>query len=85
MHANPDSEYGCEKIFSERLYMSYARNNGLDIRIARFHNIFGTGSCFNGGKEKAPTAICRKVAKAEDEGQIEIWGSGNQTRSILVY
>lgn len=52
--------------------MSYARNNGLDIRIARFHNIFGTGSCFNGGKEKAPTAICRKVAKAEDEGQIEI-------------
>ena len=81
--ANPDSEYGWEKIFSERLYMSYARNYGLDIRIARFHNIFGTESCFNGGKEKAPAAICRKVAKAEDKGQIEIWGSGNQTRSFL--
>ena len=81
--ANPDSEYGWEKLFSERLYQSYSRNFGLDIRIARFHNIFGPQSCFDGGKEKAPAAICRKIAKAKDGGQIEIWGSGNQTRSFL--
>jgi nucleoside-diphosphate-sugar epimerase len=65
------------------LYQSYSRNFGLDIRIARFHNIFGPQSCFDGGKEKAPAAICRKIAKAKDGGQIEIWGSGNQTRSFL--
>ena len=81
--ANPDSEYGWEKLFSERLYQSYSRNFGLDIRIARFHNIFGPQSCFDGGKEKAPAAICRKIAQAKDGGQIEIWGSGNQTRSFL--
>jgi nucleoside-diphosphate-sugar epimerase len=81
--ANPDSEYGWEKLFSERLYQSYSRNFGLDIRIARFHNIFGPQSCFDGGKEKAPAAICRKIAQAKDGGQIEIWGSGKQTRSFL--
>ena len=78
---NPDSEYGWEKIFSERLYLSYARNYGLDVRIARFHNIFGPEGAWNNGKEKAPAAICRKVAEAEDN--IEIWGDGLQTRSFL--
>ena len=81
--ASPDSEYGWEKIMSERLYMSYARNYGLDVRIARFHNIFGPQSCYDGGKEKAPAAICRKVALAKDGDQIEIWGTGHQTRSFL--
>jgi GDP-D-mannose 3', 5'-epimerase len=81
--ANPDSEYGWEKLFSERLYQSYSRNFGLDVRIARFHNIFGPESCFDGGKEKAPAAICRKVVQAEEGSHIEIWGSGNQTRSFL--
>lgn len=79
--ANPDSEYGYEKIFSERLYQAYARNKGLDVRIARFHNIFGPEGTWAGGKEKAPAAICRKVAMATDE--IEIWGDGEQTRSFL--
>jgi nucleoside-diphosphate-sugar epimerase len=81
--ANPDSEYGWEKIFSERLYMSYFRNHGLDVRIARFHNIFGPESCYENGKEKAPAAICRKVARASDGDVIEIWGPGTQTRSFL--
>lgn len=81
--ANPDSEYGWEKIFSERLYMSYFRNHGLDVRIARFHNIFGPESCYENGKEKAPAAICRKIAKAKPGEKVIIWGSGTQTRSFL--
>lgn len=81
--AAPDSEYGWEKLFSERLYLSYARNNNLDVRIARFHNVFGPEGTWDGGKEKAPAAICRKVAKAKDGDAIEIWGDGNQTRSFL--
>lgn len=80
---NPDSEYGWEKLFSERLYMSYARNYGFDIRIARFHNIFGENGTYKGGREKSPAAICRKVAEAEDGGEIEVWGDGKQTRSFL--
>lgn len=79
--ANPDSEYGWEKLFSERLYLAANRNWGLDVRIARFHNIFGPEGTWNGGKEKAPAALCRKVIEAEKE--IEIWGSGTQTRSFL--
>jgi nucleoside-diphosphate-sugar epimerase len=81
--ANPDSEYGWEKLFSERLYLAYSRNNGLDVRIARFHNVFGPYGIYKGGKEKAPSAICRKVAEAKDMGEIEIWGDGEQTRSFL--
>ncbi len=81
--ANPDSEYGWEKLFSERLYLSYARNYGLDVRIARFHNIYGPEGTFSGGREKVPAAICRKVALAYDDDTIEVWGSGNQTRSFL--
>lgn len=81
--ANPDSEYGWEKLFSERLYLSYAKNYKVNIRIARFHNIFGTHGTWRGGKEKAPAAICRKVAEAENGTQIEIWGDGKQTRSFL--
>ena len=81
--ANPDSEYGWEKLFSERLYLAYARNYGLNVRIARFHNIFGPESTFCGGKEKAPAAICRKVANASIDSEIEIWGDGLQTRSFL--
>jgi nucleoside-diphosphate-sugar epimerase len=81
--ANPDSEYGWEKLFSERLYLAYARNYGLNVRIARFHNIFGPESTFCGGKEKAPAAICRKVANSSIDGDIEIWGDGLQTRSFL--
>lgn len=81
--ANPDSEYGWEKLFSERLYLAYARNHGLAVRIARFHNIFGPEGAWNDGKEKAPAAICRKVAMAEEGGEIEIWGDGEQTRSFL--
>jgi GDP-D-mannose 3',5'-epimerase len=79
--AAPDSEYGWEKLFSERLYLAYNRNYGLDVRIARFHNIFGPLGTWQGGKEKAPAAICRKVISAKDE--IEIWGDGEQTRSFL--
>ena len=79
--ANPDSNYGWEKLFSERLYMAYAKNYGLDVRIARFHNIFGEYSTYKGGKEKAPAAMCRKVAEATSE--VEVWGSGKQTRSFL--
>lgn len=81
--ANPDSEYGWEKLFSERIYMAFNRNFGLDVRIARFHNIFGTHGTWKGGKEKSPSAICRKVAEAVDGGEIEIWGDGKQTRSFL--
>lgn len=81
--AAPDSEYGWEKIFSERLYFSYHRNYGLDVRIARFHNVFGPEGAWRGGREKAPAAICRKVAEAEDGGEIKIWGDGKQTRSFL--
>jgi len=81
--AQPDSEYGWEKLFSERLYKAYQRNYGLDVRIARFHNIFGEEGSYNNGKEKAPAAICRKVAEAQDGGEIKIWGDGNQTRSFL--
>jgi nucleoside-diphosphate-sugar epimerase len=81
--AAPDSEYGWEKLFSERLYLAFARNHGIQVRIARFHNIFGPYGTWRGGREKAPAAICRKVAEAEDGGEIEIWGDGNQTRSFL--
>ena len=79
--ASPDSEYGWEKLFSERLYLAYNRNYGLPIRIGRFHNIFGPYGSWNNGKEKAPAAVCRKVA--ENETSIEIWGDGEQTRSFL--
>jgi len=81
--AMPDSEYGWEKLFSERLYASYSRNYNYNIRIARFHNIFGPQGTWVGGKEKAPAAVCRKVAEVKDGGNIEIWGSGMQTRSFL--
>jgi len=79
--ANPDSEYGWEKLFSERLFLAYNRNYNLDIRIARFHNIFGPYGTYDGGKEKAPAAICRKVSIATDS--IDVWGDGLQTRSFL--
>lgn len=81
--AAPDSEYGWEKLFSERIYLAYARNHGLDVRIARFHNIFGEEGTWDGGKEKAPAALCRKVALGDDGGDIEVWGDGLQTRSFL--
>ena len=81
--ASPDSEYGWEKLFSERLYLAYHRNTGIAVRIARFHNIFGPEGTWDGGREKAPAAICRKVAQARDGGEIEIWGDGRQTRSFL--
>ncbi len=81
--AAPDSEYGWEKLFSERLYMSYQRNFNMEVRIARFHNIFGPQGTWTGGREKAPAAICRKVAAAENGDRIEIWGDGKQTRSFL--
>ena len=79
--ANPDSEYGWEKLFSERLYLAYNRNHNIPVRIARFHNIFGPLGTWDGGREKAPAAMCRKVIQAKDE--IEIWGPGTQTRSFL--
>lgn len=81
--AAPDSEYGWEKLFSERLYLAYHRNYGFESRIARFHNVFGPEGTWQGGKEKAPAAMCRKVAEAEDGGTIQIWGDGRQTRSFL--
>jgi len=81
--AAPDSEYGWEKLFSERLYFAYHRNHGIEARVARYHNIFGPEGTWTGGKEKAPAAICRKVAEAKSGGQIEIWGDGKQTRSFL--
>jgi len=81
--AAPDSEYGWEKLFSERLYFAFARNHGSDVRVARFHNIFGPEGTWQGGREKAPAAVCRKVAEQADRGEIEIWGDGEQTRSFL--
>jgi nucleoside-diphosphate-sugar epimerase len=81
--AAPDSEYGWEKLFSERLYMAFNRNYGLKVHIARFHNIFGPEGTWTDGREKAPAAICRKVAEVQDGGEIEIWGDGKQTRSFL--
>ena len=81
--AAPDSEYGWEKLFSERLYAAYARNYNMEVHVARFHNIFGPEGTWQGGREKAPAAICRKVAEVQDGGQIEIWGDGLQTRSFL--
>jgi len=81
--AGPDSEYGWEKLFSERLFLSFARNYDMEIHIARFHNIFGPLGTWEGGKEKAPAAMCRKVAEAQDGGEIEIWGDGEQTRTFL--
>jgi GDP-D-mannose 3', 5'-epimerase len=81
--ANPDSEYGWEKLFSERLYAAFARNYGLQVRVARFHNIFGPEGTWQGGKEKAPAALCRKVAQCADGDKIQVWGDGLQTRSFL--
>ena len=81
--AAPDSEYGWEKLFSERLYLAYMRNYVIEVRIARLHNIFGPEGTWTGGKEKAPAALCRKVGEANDGGEIEIWGDGEQTRSFL--
>jgi nucleoside-diphosphate-sugar epimerase len=81
--ANPDSEYGWEKLFSERLYLAFNRNYGLNVHIARFHNIFGPLGTWHGNKEKAPAALCRKVALAKDGDSIEVWGDGEQTRSFL--
>jgi nucleoside-diphosphate-sugar epimerase len=82
--AAPDSEYGWEKLFSERLYLAYNRNHGIPVRVARYHNIFGPQGTWNGGREKAPAAICRKVAYLPDTGgAIEVWGDGEQTRSFL--
>ena len=81
--AAPDSEYGWEKLFSERLYFAYSRCRGIEVRIARYHNIFGPEGTWTGGREKAPAALCRKVAEAPDGGTIDIWGDGNQTRSFL--
>ena len=81
--ANPDSEYGWEKLFSERLYLAFNRNYGMQCRVARYHNIFGPLGTWYGGKEKAPAAMCRKVAMCPDGGEIEVWGDGLQTRSFL--
>ena len=81
--ANPDSEYGWEKLFSERLFMAFNRNYGLEVRIARFHNIFGPKGTWKGGKEKAPAAMSRKAAETPDGGSFEVWGDGQQTRSFL--
>ena len=81
--ANPDSEYGWEKLFSERLYFSFMRNYNLNVRVARFHNIFGPYGTWKDGKEKAPAAMCRKVSETPDGGEIEVWGDGHQTRSFL--
>lgn len=81
--AQPDSEYGWEKLFSERLFLAYGRNHGMGVRVARYHNVFGPEGSWNDGREKAPAAICRKVALAPNGGEIEIWGDGEQTRSFL--
>jgi len=82
--AAPDSEYGWEKLFSERLYFSYHRNFGVQVRVARFHNIFGPQGTWCGGREKSPAALCRKIAETPEGGMIEIWGDGLQTRSFLI-
>lgn len=81
--AAPDSEYGWEKLFSERLYLAYQKNYGMEVKIARYHNIFGHEGTWIGGREKAPAALCRKVAMVKDKGEIEMWGDGKQTRSFL--
>ena len=81
--AEPDSEYGWEKLFSERLYLAFARNHGIRVRIARLHNVYGPMGAWNNGKEKAPAALCRKVAQCEPGGSIDVWGPGIQTRSFL--
>lgn len=81
--ANPDSDYGWEKLFSERLYLAYGRNHGMAVRIARYHNVFGPEGAWDNGREKAPAAVCRKVARAEDGGEVEVWGDGRQSRSFL--
>jgi nucleoside-diphosphate-sugar epimerase len=81
--ANPDSEYGWEKLFSERMFLAFAKNYGLNVRVARYHNIFGPEGTWDGGREKAPAAMCRKAARAEKGGSIEVWGPGTQTRSFL--
>lgn len=81
--ADPDSEYGWEKLFSERLFLAYNRNHNIPVRIARYHNIYGPEGTWKGGKEKAPAAICRKVAEVEENSNIEVWGDGEQTRSFL--
>jgi nucleoside-diphosphate-sugar epimerase len=81
--ADPDSEYGWEKLFSERLYRTYQRNYRIQTRIGRFHNIFGPMGTWRGGREKVPAAICRKIAEVSDGGEIEVWGDGLQTRSFL--
>lgn len=81
--ANPDSEYGWEKLFSERLYFAYMRNKGLNVRIARFHNTFGIEGPYEGGRDKSPAAICKKVILADEGGSIDIWGDGTQTRSFI--
>jgi len=81
--AAPDSEYGWEKLFSERMYLSFNRNYGLNVRVARFHNVFGPEGAYKDGREKAPAAMCRKVAETPHGGTIEIWGDGEQTRSFL--
>ncbi len=81
--AQPDSEYGWEKLFGERLYLAYHRNYNIDVRITRYHNIFGPEGSWNDGREKAPAALCRKVAEADNGGMIDVWGDGLQTRSFL--
>lgn len=81
--AAPDSEYGWEKLFSERIYFAYHRNHNLNVRVARYHNIYGPEGTYKDGKEKAPAALCRKVAETSDGGSIEVWGKGTQTRSFL--
>ncbi|MFI5372228.1 MAG: NAD-dependent epimerase/dehydratase family protein [Candidatus Eisenbacteria bacterium] len=81
--ADPDSDYGWEKLFSERLYAAFSRNYGFAVRVGRFHNIFGPEGTWTGGKEKVPAAMCRKIAEAPDGGEIEVWGDGEQTRSFL--
>ncbi len=81
--ADPDSEYGWEKLFSERLYLAFHRNHGMEVRIARYHNIFGPQGAWCDGREKAPAAMCRKVAETPDNEEIEMWGDGEQTRSFL--
>ena len=81
--ANPDSDYGWEKLFSERVFLAYARNHGLRVRIARLHNVFGPLGAWNNGKEKSPAALCRKIAQADTDGIVDVWGPGTQTRSFL--
>ncbi len=83
VNLDPDSEYGWEKLFSERLFLAFQRNYGLDVRVARFHNVFGPQGTWTGGKEKSPAAMCRKAAETPDNGIMEVWGDGLQTRSFL--